>query len=205
VAGQNLNIRAKRIDTVAYLAPESKISYNGLSDEELKNLITFRSSWLKECIQLSGKYCPDPYYNGQPIREALWRCFLADRTSKGRPAPEEFADAYEAFEVVILIPPGESSSFDFIAKLLERSGKFEVNCAGSLLGRKFCVSANRFMGLVPTGARSGDEIWLAEGGETLLLVREENGVKRLVGESFMMGCMDGECVGGGKWENLTLS
>jgi hypothetical protein len=61
------------------------------------------------------------------------------------------------------------------------------------------------MGLVPTGARSGDEIWLAEGGETLLLVREENGVKRLVGESFMMGCMDGEWVGGGKWENLTLS
>jgi hypothetical protein len=205
VAGQNLNIRAKRIDTVAYLAAESKISYNGLSDEELKSIITLRSSWLKECIQLSGKYCLDPYHNGQPIREALWRCFLADRTSKGRPAPEEFADAYEAFEVVILSPPGESSSFDFIAKLLERSRKFEVNCAGSLLGRKFCVSANRFMGLVPTGARSGDEIWLAEGGETLLLVREENGVKRLVGESFMMGCMDGEWVGGGKWENLTLS
>jgi hypothetical protein len=205
VAGNNLNIRAKRIDTIAYLAPEGKISYNNLSDEELKSLIKFRSSWLKECIQLSSKYCPDPYFNGQPIREALWRCFLADRTAAGRPAPQEFADAYEAFEVVILRPPGESLSFDFIAKLLARSRKFESNCAASLLGRKFCVSANRFMGLVPTGARSGDEIWLAEGVETLLLVREENGVKRMVGESFMMGCMDGEWVGGGKWEYLTLS
>jgi hypothetical protein len=60
------------------------------------------------------------------------------------------------------------------------------------------------MGLAPPGTKSGDEVWVSEGVETLLLVRGKAGVKSLVGESFMMGCMDGEGAAGGDWESLHL-
>jgi hypothetical protein len=88
--------------------------------------------------------------------------------------------------------------------LFARSHKYEAPCAASLLGRRFCISADGFMGLAPPGTRSGDEVWVGEGVETLLLVRGEAGVKRLVGESFMMGCMDGKDAVGGRWKSLTL-
>ena len=211
VSGKFWTVRAKRVDTIAHLAQEAKLSYNNLSDEEMNSLLKHRARWLQECTELIGIHCPDPYHNGQPIREALWRCMLGDRTGEvgeGRPAPPEYAHAYEAFETLILRPlrlAGEISNFDSVANLLARSHKFEAQCAASLLGRRFCVSTNSFMGLAPVGARSGDEVWLAEGVETLLLVREDNGVKSLVGESFMMGCMDGELVGRGQWEDLALS
>jgi hypothetical protein len=204
VSGNHLTIQAKQIDTIAYLAPEGKIFHNSLSNEELENIYQFRFTWLQTCLDLTNKHCPDPYYNGQPITEAFWRCLVGDRTVEGRPAPQEYADWYEAFETVCLRPPGEEKSFDFIADLLARSHKYEAPCAASLLGRRFCISANGFMGLAPPGTKSGDEVWVSEGVETLLLVRGKAGVKSLVGESFMMGCMDGEGAAGGDWESLHL-
>jgi hypothetical protein len=44
-------------------------------------------SWHDEICSMALSN-PDPYPNGQPRNEALWRTLIGDRTSKQRPAPE---------------------------------------------------------------------------------------------------------------------
>jgi hypothetical protein len=52
-------------------------------------------NWMREAQELAAENCPDPYHNGQSIKEALWRTFIGDHSMDGRPAPLEYAGKYE--------------------------------------------------------------------------------------------------------------
>ena len=80
---------------------------------------------------------------------------------------------------------------------------------GTVQGRSFMIGEKGRFGLVPKEAQVGDEIWVLQGGRLPFVLREVNrkdGSKRLVGEGFIHGILDGEITGeeGATWEDVLL-
>ncbi|KAN0112520.1 HET domain containing protein [Hyaloscypha variabilis] len=63
-------------------------------------------------------------------------------------------------------------------------------------GRKFLVTENGYIGLAPLNAESGDVVFIIPGVSVPFVLREEDGVFRLVGECYVQNFMDGEIVAG---------
>jgi hypothetical protein len=106
----------------------------------------------------------------------------------------------QAFRVSI-----ENRVHDDVAKIMDLITK---NTFQFLYGhRRFCVTAAGFMGLIPSGSKSGDLVCIIEGAPTPFILRSEtNGNYSLVGECYMHGMMDGGMVTGEQslqWLNIT--
>lgn len=73
---------------------------------------------------------------------------------------------------------------------------FENSIREALFGRRFGVTANGYMVLLPPESVIGDRIYVIEGGETPFTFRSEETTKtwQLVGETYVHGMMDGERV-----------
>ncbi|PMD28696.1 HET-domain-containing protein [Hyaloscypha hepaticicola] len=64
-------------------------------------------------------------------------------------------------------------------------------------GRRFMWTEAGKMGLAPAAARVGDRICIFFGGQLLYVLREREGIKwEFVGECYVHGLMDGECLDG---------
>ena len=62
-----------------------------------------------------------------------------------------------------------------------------------LAGRRFFVSEERYVGLAPSSARKGDEVWIVRGTKMPLLLRKQpKGTYRFIGEVYIHGLMQGE-------------
>jgi hypothetical protein len=59
-------------------------------------------------------------------------------------------------------------------------------------GRRFLISSNNYIGLAPTEAQVGDEIFVLAGSSVPFILRPENGHHLVIGEGYVHGLMDGE-------------
>lgn len=67
-------------------------------------------------------------------------------------------------------------------------------------GRRFAVTQNGYIGLIPSYADVGDEIWVLVGGQVLYVLRDKGRwdtrswgrIHEFLGESYLHGFMDGE-------------
>lgn len=158
--------------------------------------------WLHDILQLSKKYCPDPYFTGQPLEEAFWRTLLGDRTTEGRPAPPTNEESYQAVKLVSTklndMPVETQSSYENMADLHLRANIFLTNAIGTIRGRRFCITKKGYMGFAPQLTREGDTICIFAGANTPFLVRSFHrgdgliDAYHLVGASYFHGMMDGE-------------
>jgi hypothetical protein len=64
----------------------------------------------------------------------------------------------------------------------------------SCSGRLLAITEENLMGLVPTSAEVGDEIYLLAGGQVFYVLRPQGDGFRLIGESYIHGLMDGEAL-----------
>lgn len=62
-------------------------------------------------------------------------------------------------------------------------------------GRKFCITENGYMGLVPEAAESGDQLLVVRGSRVLFVVYPYQEGYRLLGDAYIHGLMDGEASG----------
>jgi hypothetical protein len=79
-----------------------------------------------------------------------------------------------------------------------------ASSTSTMNGRKYFVSSNDFIGLVPEAAQEGDMICVFMGGKTPFLVRPVGGNYQLLGACYVHRIMYGEAMEefekkGGKW------
>jgi hypothetical protein len=131
---------------------------------------------------------------GQTIAEAYWRTLIGDRTFTERPAPAVYGEYFR-------LQQNPNVQLDDLAHNLSAKwggavaafGVGESNCA---IGRRFCVTAKGFMGMVPPGARVGDLVCIFLGAQVPFLLRMVEAERfELVGEAYFHGMMDGEMMG----------
>jgi Heterokaryon incompatibility protein (HET) len=168
-------------------------------------------SWDADVHRLASK-TPEIYANGQSRAEALWRTLIGDRIMKERPAPASYSTYYGSWNNLILslrehwpsissgkIPPGMDAK-----DLLDT--QLQIHKYSSMVGpvcakRRFCVTENKYMAVVPPKTEPGDMICIVHGAQTPLILRrlchkEKEGVRNdtyaFVGECYVHGMMNGE-------------
>jgi hypothetical protein len=128
---------------------------------------------------------------GQTIAEAYWRTLIGDRTFTERPAPAVYGEYFRLQQNpnVQLDDPAHNLAAKW-GGAAAAFGVAEGNCA---IGRRFCVTAKGFMGMVPPGARVGDLVCIFLGAQVPFLLRMVEAERfELVGEAYFHGMMGEE-------------
>ena len=146
------------------------------------------------------------YPRGQGLINALWRTLICDmnRDVAGdltRPAPSSFADSYSAclrlqdLMTNADIDAATRDDFNAVDKMSRVSQPFVGAFEPAARGRRFCVTQDGYMGLVPTRAAMGDNICVFLGGAVPFVMRKtDNRHYFLVGECYLHGLMDGKAL-----------
>lgn len=182
---------------------------------------------------LALSLAPDPYKNGIPLFEAVWRTLIADRTRRTasdlvNPAPVEFGELCQSYERVVetslhmlgLDKPLRSRIEFIITDRLRESeldqipaNLWQFAMQPRVKDKRFAVTSDGWISLVPPFSKVGDVVYVIEGCQVPLLLRkvksqdrDETGETRyeLVGECYIHRIMDGEAVEGVAFEEIVL-
>jgi hypothetical protein len=168
--------------------------------------------WYAEVHQLALT-TPDIYPNGQPRTEALWRTLIGDRVMKQWPAPSiygqhyrssqnfiSFVKRYMPYHLSNKIPPGFSA--EEFNKMALQSSRYNVLLGGVCQKRKFCITKEKYMAIVPPGTKKNDMICIIHGAQTPLILRRicsndrhdktKTDAYAFIGECYVHGIMKGE-------------
>jgi hypothetical protein len=158
-----------------------------IEEKDLSSSLDVMISWFSQTLKLVETFISDPYPNGQSKRTAYWRSLIGDRSSQERwPAPPEYETFYNGHlnllrqsllfcsrkKDAITFQNGSRETIPFLEEILNVA----VTPYGEALQkaaayRRFCVTKNGYMGLVPPAARKGDEISIPLGAQTPFVLR----------------------------------
>lgn len=149
------------------------------------------------------------YPPGEGVANAFWRTLICDMTKDvagnlTRPAPFSVASSFLACGDLEKFTANTHST-DLGAAWRDNPGALEKLFADTqpfltafepmAQDRRFCVTADGYMGLVPKGATKGDGICVFLGGAVPFVIRKANsGHDCLVGECYVHGMMDGKAL-----------
>jgi hypothetical protein len=173
--------------------------------------------WYKEATALAETGDTYPY-SSQSRQEAFWRTIVVDRNFIERPAPASFEQCNKIYEKLsdarlktvglpteahlasLQADPELSAIWPQGLEELSRFHEFQAAIANAADGRKFCVTDEGYMCLIPTGSRVGDLICVIFGAPTPFVLREykdkighyatDKSLYQLVGECYVHGFMD---------------
>lgn len=195
--------------------------------------------------RLANQHALNPYPTNQPLDEVFWRTMLGD-THWSRPAEPSLGEGCRFWERIfcaqVKAALAESGGQDdellgledptnpaMSIEELVASGQITAAVTSSNIwngnrmmcstGRRFCVTQNGYMAIVPPGSQEGDLVCILQGMNTPFVLREskkegkrlvvdvvvdgegggdEEPVERrrvqLVGEAYVHGMMDGEAM-----------
>ncbi|KFY95312.1 hypothetical protein V500_02843 [Pseudogymnoascus sp. VKM F-4518 (FW-2643)] len=175
--------------------------------------------WYEEAKDITFRKAKNPYPQGNQSRaEALWRTIIGDTAYQIRPAPPEFGQYFSKWVEwgAIMQSAGTRSGLEDMMKKNDpqveamnselsnetiQSGMrdYSNNLAEISVGRRFCVTKDGYMGLVPPGTEGGDLVCIIAGAPTPYLLRrfKHSSSKtfpmelyQLVGECYIHGRMD---------------
>ena len=175
--------------------------------------------WYEEAKDITFRKAKNPYPQGNQSRaEALWRTIIGDTAYQIRPAPPEFGQYFSKWVEwgAIIQSAGTRSALEDLMKKNDpqveamnselssetiQSGMrdYSNNLAEISVGRRFCVTKDGYMGLVPPGTEEGDLVCIIAGAPTPYLLRrfKHSSSKtfpmelyQLVGECYIHGRMD---------------
>jgi hypothetical protein len=172
----------------------------------------------KECLEILGSASSKSPSNIMSLLDTIWRTLCADRDDKGDPAPRVYRAAMLHLlqinsEISI---PGEStnlldhiSSID-IVELLDTEIPDHVKTFLLVIRdiiwnrRTFCSKVGDdndrpLVGLIPQGARVGDEVCILYGCSVpvvlrKLIISKDKFCWQLIGDAYVYGIMDGEAI-----------
>jgi hypothetical protein len=163
----------------------------------------------------------------QPLDEVFARTLIGDNSPSERPASRSFVGHVQGFErrtaTHHVLPIQERFKTRWPEAPLDDGSNRMQSLASALslrlgftrggMRRRFCFSENRYIGLVPPFAQTGDSICVILGAQTPLVIRRvesmakerENTRYHLVGEAYFHGLVDGEALAhGGETELLEI-
>lgn len=154
--------------------------------------------WMRKAQELAAENCPDPYHNGQSIKEALWRIFIGDHSMGGRPVPLEHGKKYERLQklynqlegyfeamqdfsleamrelpdnLMNKLPIRTMSGFERFEDDISEAFHFQRDCIASY-GRKVAVTQKGYLCLVPPKTEVGDMVCLIQSAGTPFILRK---------------------------------
>jgi hypothetical protein len=204
-------ISGKVVDTIQCLSTERINTPNEDSLFEGELTAKRQYSWYVEMRDVTDQHVPALYRTGQPKDEALWRTMIGDHgLDDVRPAPKEYGDYYRLWQRMLadldnifasgkqnILPPGFNTEQELsdatvlYTRFNSAFGPFNSN-------RRFCITKNGYIGMVPPGTRPGDHVCILFGADTPFVIREAREPDEvltsyeLVGDCYVHGMMDGE-------------
>lgn len=186
----------------------------------------FHVEWLAEAQALAANFAaPAQLGDSHTTEEAVWRTVLGDRTQTARPIPRRLIHTmrsihssidriHDAAQRIGLQLGGDLSRLEthlvehphlFQDALREMQDKdfWESGTCLMLIGdpeypRRFCVTAEGRIGLVPHNALAGDLVVVLHGAQVPFVIRPSAATGgrqyELVGECYVHGLMDGEAL-----------
>ena len=196
-----LILRGKIVASIAEIGPELNSQDENQSKERIRLRTVERvlrtESDIEACLALAARLEPDPQ-SLQAVRSACRQTLLGGKSRTwmamlhhaGR-FGEGNADTYfEDFEkYASAVKSGNSLATGYAAT----SNAFELLHREATMGRTFFVT-DRYMGLGPIGIRKGDKIAIIFGLRAPFILREEDGMYALIGDSYVGGIMQGEAM-----------
>jgi hypothetical protein len=172
------------------------------------------SDWLAE-VEVLSVGARDPYYTGEGCSEALFRTIVGDYYggSKGRPTAKQCEKAYATLKEYLRnfpwwirlkeavanasriedLPPGLEEVWNPLEDLETEYAQI-LRLVNGICGlRRFCVTKEGRMGIIPEGGKEGDMICIFKGGRMPFLLRQNAEARyELVGCCSVYGIMSGE-------------
>lgn len=217
-------VRGQFVDRIALLASKS-VTYSENTQAPISVLPDIMD-YFEEIKKLAQDSVPDPYPHivSQPLREALWRTMIGDRTHFERPAPRKYEDVLrkqldlmrsmnrhsraQGMDLFFTYPSDElqrefrMNDPDFVAGAQAVNNDFQDidflfdNPGGQ---RRFAVTERKYMGIVPNGSKAGDIVCVLFGTKVPFILREcpapgQQCKYQLVGEAYIHGMMDGQAL-----------
>jgi hypothetical protein len=175
--------------------------------------------WFVEAEALARAHARDPYHNGEPLMVAFIRTMLGNQTSYNPTEHPSVEECYRDYAAVQLMPTISDvatqletlttlSNADELVPLLtpeslltqikdtsDRTSKF-LHWAGAASSfRRFCVTKQKRMAIVPPHCLQGDVICVIKGARMPYILRKRDGKRQLydlVGCCYVHGAMDGQ-------------
>lgn len=204
-------ISGKIVDTIERLSVvrEWTINQDGVYEGEL--IAKARYSVYVEMRDLVEQYVPEVYETGQTREEALWRTMIGDVGLENvRPASSGYGDYYRVWHRMQrdlenfvscckrdVLPPGYNTQQELVDASLHFT-RYNTVFGQFTWNRRFCVTKNGYIGMVPQGTQPGDLVCVLFGADTPFIIRDgtqQSFVHRsykLVGDCYIHGMMDGE-------------
>ena len=131
--------------------------------------------------------------------DAFWRTLIGDQGRHVYPAPEQYGTHFESY---LAHASARKAGYHDVPKFGEdHSVSREANplLYQAALGyvaqhRKFFTTEKGAIGLGPRSTRPGDLVCILSGGRVPFIVRPEESVFSLIGESYVHGLMEGQAV-----------
>ncbi|TVY83624.1 Heterokaryon incompatibility protein 6 OR allele [Lachnellula suecica] len=211
----SLVIKATAVGEVAHLGSTWDVDLENMDPSSclLESIL-----WRRDTVDLALKRAADPYPTGEVIPEAIWRTLIGNRTPNERPAPQLYQEHANTLEVIQQILKRRLTKNEFVGEVAKSLGQsypdamfgesieeqildsFSLPYATALsqcsLYRRFCVTNNGYMGLIPPGSQNGDLVCIIQGAQTPYVLRASmsgsSTAYRIVGECYVHGMMDGE-------------
>jgi hypothetical protein len=230
--GRLLCVRGRVVDKVAAMARcQADVPFPSEEDVHPKSgiharLIKRAATWFQECCEVAGeKYWKKkpwiaPKQEQQPVREEsreeteLRRGFLetllCGMTAMRDPIPDELLEAMKVYVdyLVDYFTEGYEASEEVMETILTYGALLEQSLLGVTESRRFCRTEQGRLGQVRIDAREGDVFVCILGAEVPYLLRpnmKRAGVYTLIGDSFLLGVMQGEALSDARYETIDIS
>jgi hypothetical protein len=218
----SIALAGKKFDEMEHLGPVWEVdSSMTIAENESR-----QKNWFAANEALARAHARDPYHNGEPLREAFVRTLIGNQASyedKKKPSAEQCYSDYEALtsfyatsEMLRMIEalcrlqpsladlpfPGGLLDLDHMREITEKATNFLHFTGVASCFRRFCVTKEGRMAIVPPKTLPGDIVCIIKGArmpyvlreleEAAFLEGEEQQLYNLVGCCYVHGSMDGE-------------
>ncbi|ERF76216.1 hypothetical protein EPUS_04293 [Endocarpon pusillum Z07020] len=159
--------------------------------------------WFEDTLKMVKDSSSTPIRLGgsRTEMEALWRTLIMNVAAMERlkpdvEAPSDYGSYFEAF---IRLQAGLAAMEQGIDHRVtqteyEKALAFDRALTKRVRSRSLCKTEKGFLGLVPEGTRSGDDICILLGGRMAYVLKKTGNITRFGGEAYIHGLMKGEAL-----------
>jgi hypothetical protein len=126
------------------------------------------------------------------VYDAYWRTLIGDRAPIGDRAGPEFGDSYDAFQEFKLVwlrnkgdPTTKTGEEDenaledlddgpLLLELQQNAALYRTALGEMLPGKRFCVTKQGYLGMVPKESQVGDSIYVPFGADVPFIIRQQD-------------------------------
>jgi len=197
-----ITIAGHVVDTVRFISPPRPKVINTSEPDRYKQNLTEIMVWIQ--ITLSVMPYRGLYIGGGTWEEAHWRTLIANITDTGVAVAPNFRDYFDTFLAHLrIVYEAESIDEAYKQSIVEEQPNNGYPYASAFANSshyRFFQTARGYIGLAPMDTIEGDLVCILRGAVTPFILRQSavvgdgNDGKRLVGECYVHGLMNGEAL-----------